>query len=551
MSPRTVHLGFEVGSAKPVEIPIFHMAVTGQTQKSGKTTALEGLISRAGLRAIAFITKRGEGSFQTASRIKPYFKERTDWQFVQSILETILRQGQQYKQPWIMRACEGARTLADVRNRAHQLEQAAKNALSQDMYMVLGAYLDSILPQLSSLPKAPVVELPAKGLAVMDLVQYPLELQMLVIASTLQWIFDYEQDVVAIIPEAWEFIPESKNTPVKFVAEKLMRKGAGIGIYLWIDSQDMASVAKMMLRACAVSLVGVQREANEVKRALANMQLKKPKAADVVALGLGQFFVCTETEIRKTYVQPAWMDEAAGSAIASGRLDVHEVTPPNTTKAKQPAQAGTRAGEVPLGSPATALDSPVLRTSAIEEEEMPINEQTLTALRLAIRDGARETALRLVDGIAGVTPAQTPAPSLPPPTAIAPPSNGEPSVLSDALYRQIFIRLLQDLPEHPTVLQLVASRPEIMVRVQKQTVELDGTTLRGRLAILISENFFVDVVNANIAHKELQKRGVGSASPNVYRELDKLAEMGFLFKLKEGYQSVPGMKVTKNRMETA
>lgn len=48
MTSRTVHLGFEVDtrisdlSNRRVEIPIKHMAVTGQTQESGKTTTLEG-----------------------------------------------------------------------------------------------------------------------------------------------------------------------------------------------------------------------------------------------------------------------------------------------------------------------------------------------------------------------------------------------------------------------------------------------------------------------------------------------------------------------------
>ena len=50
-------------AARAVEIPIRHMAVTGQTQEAGKTTALEALIARSGLRAVTFVTKRGEGSF--------------------------------------------------------------------------------------------------------------------------------------------------------------------------------------------------------------------------------------------------------------------------------------------------------------------------------------------------------------------------------------------------------------------------------------------------------------------------------------------------------
>ena len=65
------------------------MCVAGQTQEAGKTTALEGMITRAGLAAVTFITKRGEGSFQGARRIKPYFREQADWQFVASILERV------------------------------------------------------------------------------------------------------------------------------------------------------------------------------------------------------------------------------------------------------------------------------------------------------------------------------------------------------------------------------------------------------------------------------------------------------------------------------
>jgi len=555
MSARTVHLGFEVGSADAVEIPIRHMAVTGQTQESGKTTALEALITRSGLPAIAFLTKRGEGSFTVARKVLPYFHDRADWRFVQSILESTMRERMKFERAWIVRACQGARTLADVQRKVVELQAKAKNALSQDVYMLLGEYLQTVVPLIAALPKTSKVDLHAGELCVMDLVSYPEELQMLVISSTLEWIHKHATGVIAIIPEAWKFVPQGRNAPVKVVAESLIREGAALRNYLWIDSQDMAAVDKMLLRACPVWLIGVQREANEIKRALSNMPegLKKPKAGEVATLDLGQFFACFGKSILKTYVQPAWMNETAAKSIASGRLDVHKAIAlsgfHNTPKAKQPEQAaGTRAGEVPLGSPATALGSPVLRTSAIEEEEMPINQEAVTALRMAIRDGAKDTALRLLDGIAGGEPHTY---STLPPVAFAPFSDGEPSVLSDALYSQILSRLLQDLPEHPRVLQLVASRPEIMVRVQKKTVELDDTTLSGRLAILISEGFFGEKNSGHSAWQELEKRGIGSSKPNVYRALDKLTEMGFLLKLDGGYQSAPGMKVTKKTLEAA
>ena len=119
---QTVHLGYEVGTGEAVSIPVRHTAVVGQTQESGKTTTLEALIDRSALSAVAFLTKRGERSFAGARRIKPYFRDQADWQFVQSILESTLRQDQKFKQPWIYRCCEGSETLRDVQLRAAELE---------------------------------------------------------------------------------------------------------------------------------------------------------------------------------------------------------------------------------------------------------------------------------------------------------------------------------------------------------------------------------------------------------------------------------------------
>src|SRR3990167_7597963 len=101
-----IHLGYEVGTGNKVEIPLRHLAVTGQTQLSGKTTTLEALISRSGLRAVAFVTKRAESGFQNAHTIPPYFRERADWQFVRSILEATMRQGMKFQTSWIVKLCE-------------------------------------------------------------------------------------------------------------------------------------------------------------------------------------------------------------------------------------------------------------------------------------------------------------------------------------------------------------------------------------------------------------------------------------------------------------
>src|SRR5438128_1475559 len=114
MKSDTVHLGFEVGTGKRVEIPVRHLCITGQTQEAGKTTTLEALIERSGLSALAFVTKRGEGAFLRAHQLTPYFKEQTDWKYVAAILEASRGEKLKWERQWIIQASKGARTLTEV-----------------------------------------------------------------------------------------------------------------------------------------------------------------------------------------------------------------------------------------------------------------------------------------------------------------------------------------------------------------------------------------------------------------------------------------------------
>jgi Fe2+ or Zn2+ uptake regulation protein len=50
-------------------------------------------------------------------------------------------------------------------------------------------------------------------------------------------------------------------------------------------------------------------------------------------------------------------------------------------------------------------------------------------------------------------------------------------------------------------------------------------------------------VKANAAYEELKRLGRRVAKPGVYRECDKLAELGFLTREADGYQAVEGMKI--------
>jgi hypothetical protein len=393
---KTVLLGFEVGTGHAVEIPLRHMVVSGQTQEAGKTTTLEALISRAALPAIAFITKRGEGSFRAARQLQPYFRERADWQFVSAVLEAALRERMKFERSWIMKASHGARTLADVQKNVRELQKTAKG-LNADMYLTLDNYLEIVVPRLSAIKWAKSIDV-QPGINVMDIAdhdRFPLELQGLVMRSALEWVYEKCDGTVTIIPEAWEHLPQGRGSPVKGACELLIRKGAALQNLVWFDSQDIGGVDKAMLRHCPVWLLGVQREANEIERTLSNIpnSVKKPKKADIALLQKGQFFACFGEHVFKVYVQPAWMDASKAIAIARG-TDV--------------------ISDAPVDSPPPpvnhVLDVQQARAEGFRRGVTHLAEQLREASTAAVACGEQMlTHLREIDAILnGVTPATAP-----------------------------------------------------------------------------------------------------------------------------------------------
>ena len=92
MAKKDILLGYEIETGKEVYIKLSHLVVTGITAESGKTTTLNALIKRSGLKAIMFKTKGGEKAITEGAIIPPYFREKSDWQYVSSLLEATLKE---------------------------------------------------------------------------------------------------------------------------------------------------------------------------------------------------------------------------------------------------------------------------------------------------------------------------------------------------------------------------------------------------------------------------------------------------------------------------
>ncbi|MEK6878579.1 MAG: hypothetical protein AABY22_03175, partial [Nanoarchaeota archaeon] len=100
-----IKLGYEIGTAEEIGINPSHLIVTGITQLSGKTTTLEALIKRSGLKAVIFKTKIGEKSFIEGIEIAPFFRDRSDYEFVKSLIEAYAKEKLFLEKGTLMRLC--------------------------------------------------------------------------------------------------------------------------------------------------------------------------------------------------------------------------------------------------------------------------------------------------------------------------------------------------------------------------------------------------------------------------------------------------------------
>jgi hypothetical protein len=542
----TVRFGYEVGTGKPVEIPLRHMVITGQSQQAGKTTALEALVARSGVQAVAFITKRGEGSFADARTIRPYFAERTgdedflEWKYVASILEASLGEKLKFERSWIMRATKGARTLADVYDNVKAaIADPKTRGLSADVYYALGEYLKAIVPQIAKVRWATTVDL-APGVSAMDLLAINEPMQHLVIRSTLDWVLNNGDNTVVVIPEAWKFIPEGRGAPVKLAAESYIRQGAGLKNYLWLDSQDIAGVDKTILKQVTVWVLGVQRESNEVKRTLAQIprRIKEPTPDAIATLKLGEFYVCHGEHIAKVYAQPRWMADGVAERVAKGEVAANATAAVHHHAERDYAREAIHTvlleDEV---TPERAEQLERENARLAEENHTLRNDLNALSLRMKALERGVDTSVPM-NGRVALAPGVT---FSGPQSAI---EIGRPMpevATNDDLYDAIKRRLIA---EAPGVIRLLLAKPELEVAVERRTVTADGTSIRGRIALLVKAGFFSAPRGTSATRGELKRTGSDVNTPNIERVLDEFKSLGFVTEPSPGqYQEVADMKI--------
>lgn len=328
-----IKLGYEIGSAEQVDISPSHLIVTGITQLSGKTTTLEALIKRSGFRAIVFKTKIGEKSFTDGIEIPPFFRDRSDYEFVRSLIEAYTKEKLFIEKGTLMRLCKGAGSLIEIKKRVDEaLADGKLRGLKEEIHTRLQHYLENLIPQIQYANLSKTLNI-IDGINIMNLERFSEEAQSLIIQSVADEVLKTMKDVIIVIPEAWKFIPQKYNNPCKRVVESFIRQGATNRNFIWVDSQDMAGVDKIPLKQISTWILGYQSERNEVKHTLDQISLpkkNKPKEDEIMNLQVGHFFVSSRDGVKKIYIQPSWLSDSDAIKVAKGLKSVTELEAPDS-----------------------------------------------------------------------------------------------------------------------------------------------------------------------------------------------------------------------------
>jgi len=516
-------VGFTVPDGRPVDIEARHLGITGMTQASGKTTALEAFMDRADETAIAFRTSRGELGFHGVKRIGPYFRERTDWRFVEGLISAHLMEKAKFYRGDLIRLTRGTHGLSEVHaNIRKALAAARAGSFQEKIYTELNEYITEIRDALESVRFDPAPNLTPGRLSVMDLEALTPAVQQLVIAATVDWLMEghLTVPVIVVLPEARDFIPEDRRTPAKLALENLIRKGARVSRYLWLDSQALTGLDMDVCRSIGTWFFGCQQLDLEIRRVGKMVPGRKLKPDDVRGLALGQFLLVQGEDVKRVYVQPAWLPEAYAHDVATGKTGYAEpqIVRFKTNREEKDVDAKERK-EYDERLKRVEHDLGVAIKSAQDWKAK------YEAEHARAEANARTAAANAVDRIKA-----TPKPG--PVTGV---SDLEPGAMRTVLHTAEGLSMsLPDPANNREHIDLRVTRdtPSLKVHERVVTVEAQQDTHRGKLALLIADGFFATPRKQADVAGELKTRGWGDYKGGnsrvvLYKNLQEMTGFGF------------------------
>jgi len=120
----------------------------------------------------------------------------------------------------------------------------------------------------------------------------------------------------------------------------------------------------------------------------------------------------------------------------------------------------------------------------------------------------------------------------------------------EALYQQFKGRLIEECAIDPTLLHLLTTRPEIVVEVERNVVELDGSSLRGRIATVAAAGYLAEPRRAADIRKQMERTGPAVNTGDLSKALKLMQRDGLIVNDSDFWTLAPGVKVTERTLES-
>lgn len=122
----------------------------------------------------------------------------------------------------------------------------------------------------------------------------------------------------------------------------------------------------------------------------------------------------------------------------------------------------------------------------------------------------------------------------------------------EKLYQMFKARFIDDARFDPVLLNLVMVQPEIVIGYERKVEQVDGATLKGRVARLVATGWIAASPRATSAiRKELARTGSDPGGGGTLSDtLSALQRSGFLHREADGWTAAPGVRISEREITT-
>ena len=315
-----------------VDVPLQHLAVYGLPARRERPPPWKGWSPALARTTLIFRTGKNEIAFASSIKVRPFFRERHDWRYVERLLWSFLEEKSKIYRPWVMRATQGANSLANIHSR---IVKAGKNppGLGQGSPLPAGPLLPRD-PSRTECPQ-PVHRAGAP----------PGRLERHGPGGRLEGRSGHDhrrgpgpphgpptEGRLRGGPSRGEELRPQRNEEPTVEVRRRLRRGSekSSGMFLWIDSQSLTGVDQQVVRNVGLSLHGRQTvEDLEISRIVEGTgQRDHPEGGQdapprpVPPGGPGW-------SPHRLRTGPAWMDETRARSIFRGQLNAADAVAPS------------------------------------------------------------------------------------------------------------------------------------------------------------------------------------------------------------------------------